>query len=87
VQCSIFRRCSKWRTVAGVGRHTLSRDLAAVRGALSWAFAERAILEACRGKPEREHLVRINVIELGPARRPQAVVELTDASIDLKRSR
>jgi integrase len=45
-----------------------------------------AILEACRGKPEREHLMRFIVIELGTAGRPQAVLELTDANIDLKRN-
>jgi integrase len=45
-----------------------------------------AILEACRGRPEREHLVRFIVIELGTAGRPQAVLELTDANIDLKRN-
>lgn len=44
------------------------------------------ILEACRGKPEREHLVRFIVIELGTAGRPQAVLELTDANIDLNRN-
>jgi integrase len=44
------------------------------------------MLEVCRGKPEREHLVRFMVIELGTAGRPQAVLELTDANIDLKRN-
>lgn len=108
-------RFRAWRTDAGVGGHTLSRDLSAVRGALSWAWKHQLIdhppfiadipshqlapprdrvlsleelarlLEACRGKPEREHLVRFIIIELGTAGRPQAVLELTDANIDLKR--
>ena len=45
-----------------------------------------AILDACAGKPEREHLIRFIVIELGTAGRPEAVLELTDANIDLKRN-
>jgi integrase len=109
-------RFRDWRTAAGVGGHTLSRDLSAVRGSLSWAWKHQLIdhppfiadipthqlapprdrilsleelariLEACRDKPEREHLVRFIVIELGTAGRPQAVLELTDGNIDLKRN-
>lgn len=109
-------RFRAWRTAAGAGGHTLSRDLAAVRGALSWAWKHQLIdhppfiadipthhlapprdrvlsleelariLEACRGKPEREHLVRFIVIELGTAGRPQAVLELTNSNIDLERN-
>jgi len=108
-------RFRSWRATAGVGGHTISRDLAALRGALNWAWKvqriehppfiadvpahqkaparERilsfeeiaAILDACVGKPEREHLIRFIVIELGIAGRPEAVLELTDANIHLKR--
>jgi integrase len=103
------------RADAGAGGHTVSRDLAALRGALSWAWKHQRIehppfiadvprhqkapardrvlsleelariLDACAGRPEREHLVRFIVIELGIAGRPEAVLELTDANIDLKR--
>jgi integrase len=45
-----------------------------------------AILDACAGKCEREHLVRFIVIELGTAGRPEAVLELTHANIDLERN-
>jgi integrase len=101
--------------MAGVGGHTLSRDLAAIRGALSWAWKHQLIdhppfiadvpahlkapprdrvlsfdelariLDACVARPDREHLLRFIVIELGTAGRPQAVLELTDANIDLGR--
>lgn len=109
-------RFRAWRAAAGVGGHTISRDLAALRGALSWArkhqridrapfvadvpmhlrgrprdrlltFEEIAsIIRACVDRPEREHLIRFIVIELGTAGRPQAVLELTDANVDLKRN-
>jgi integrase len=102
------------RAASGVGGHTIDRDLAALRGALNWAWKNQridaplfiasvpahqkapprdrvlsheeiaAILDACTGKPEREHLIRFIVIELGTAGRPEAVLELTDANIDLK---
>ncbi len=103
-----------WRTTAGAGGHTISRDLAALRGSLNWAWKNQRIdhppfimdvpphqkapprdrvlsleeigriLDECAGKPEREHLIRFIVIELGIAGRPQAVLELTDANIDLE---
>jgi integrase len=109
-------RFRAWRSASGVGGHTIDRDLAALRGALTWAWkAQRidhppfiasvpahhkapprervlsfeeiaAILDECLGKPEREHLIRFIVIELGTAGRPEAVLELTDANIDLKRN-
>jgi integrase len=109
-------RFRTWRAESGVGGHTISRDLAALRGALSWAWKHQridhppfiadvpahqkaeprdrvlsfeeiaAILDACAGRPEREHLIRFIVIELGTAGRPDAVLELTDANIDLKRN-
>lgn len=101
------------RVAAGVGGHTIDRDLAALRGALTWAWKNQridhppfirsvpshqkaaprnrvltfkeiaGIMDACHGKPERDHLVRFIVIELGTAGRPEAVLELTDANIDL----
>ena len=110
------RRFRDWRSAAGAGGHTISRDLAALRGALSFArkhhridrapfiadvpmhlrgrprdrvlsFDEiAAIVDVCAGKPDRDHLVRFIVIELGTAGRPQAVLELTDANIDLERN-
>ncbi len=104
------------RAAGGAGGHTISRDLAALRGALSWAWKHQriadhppfiadvpahqkapardrvlsvkeiaSILEACVDRPEREHLIRFIVIELGIAGRPEAVLELTDANIDLER--
>lgn len=109
-------RFRAWRTAAGVGGHTVSRDIAALRGALSWAWKHQliehppfiadvpthqlapprdrilslkelaAILDACKGRPEREHLIRFVVIELGTAGRPQAVLELTDKNVDLERN-
>jgi hypothetical protein len=49
------------------------------------AFEEiAAILDQCTGLPEREHLIRFTVVELGTAGRPDAVLELTDKNIDLK---
>lgn len=109
-------RFRAWRTAAGVGGHTLSRDLAALRGALSWAWKHQlidhppfiadvpahqkapprdrvltmhelaGILEACKGRADREHLARFIVIELGTAGRPQAVLELTHENIDWQRN-
>ena len=34
-------------------------------------------------RPEREHLIRFIVLELGTAGRPQAILELTDTHVDL----
>jgi hypothetical protein len=45
-----------------------------------------SILDACAGRPEREHLIRFMVVELDTAGRPDAVLGLTDANIDLKRN-
>lgn len=42
------------------------------------------ILEACKDRPDREHLLRFIVIELGIAGRPEAVLELTSVNIDLE---
>ncbi len=42
-------------------------------------------MNACVGRPEREHLIRFMVIELGTAGRPDAVLELTDKNVDLER--
>lgn len=109
-------RFRTWRDSSGVGGHTIDRDLAALRGALTWAWKVQridhppyiasvpthqkapprdrvlsieevaAILDECVGRPEREHLIRFIVLELGTAGRPEAVLELTDANIDLKRN-
>lgn len=35
---SFIQRFIKWRSAAGVGGHTISRDLAAIRGALRWSW-------------------------------------------------
>jgi integrase len=108
-------RFRHWRTEAGVGGHTISRDLAALRGALNWAWKNQRIehppfiadvppqdkapardrvltfeeiakiMDASVGRPDREHLVRFMVIELGTAGRPEAVLALTDQNVDLKR--
>jgi integrase len=110
------KRFRSWRAAHGVGGHTISRDLAALRGAVNWAWKNQridhppfiadvpatqkapardrvlsfqelaAILDECLGKPEREHLIRFIVVELGTAGRPEAVLELTGANIDLKRN-
>jgi len=45
-----------------------------------------AIVDACAGRPDREHLIRFIVIELGTAGRAQAVLELEHTSIDLERN-
>lgn len=104
-----------WRAKAGVGGHTISRDLAALRGALFWAWKNQridhppfiadvpahqkapardrvlsfeeiaSIMDACVDRPEREHLIRFMVIELGTAGRPDAVLQLTDKNVDLER--
>ncbi len=108
-------RFREWRAKAGAGGHTVSRDLAALRGTLNWAWkAQRiehppfiadvaptqkapardrvlsleevaALMDACAGRDDREHLLRFIVIELGIAGRPEAVLELTSANIDLRR--
>jgi integrase len=110
------KRFRSWRGAQGVEGHTISRDLAALRGAVNWAWKHQridhppfiadvpaiqkapardrilsfeeiaAILDECAGKPEREHLIRFIVVELGIAGRPQAVLELTDANVDLQRN-
>lgn len=108
-------RFREWRAKAGVGGHTISRDLAALRGTLNWAWKNQRIehppfiadipshqkapardrvlspkevaglIEACRGRDDREHLLRFIVIELGMAGRPQAVLELTSDNVDFER--
>src|SRR5207248_5668200 len=45
-----------------------------------------AIIGACAGRPDREHVIRFIVIELGTAGRPQAVLELEHTNIDLQRN-
>jgi integrase len=102
-----------WRASAGAGGHTISRDLAALRGALNWAWKHQRIdhppfiadvapqqkapardrvlsfeeiariLDECSGRPEREHVLRFVITELGTAGRPEAVLQLTDRNIDL----
>jgi integrase len=110
-------RFREWRATAGAGGHTISRDLAALRGALVWAWKHQriskpppfiadvaaharaqprdrvlshqevaAIVDACAGRPDREHVIRFIVIELGTAGRPQAVLELEHTNIDLERN-
>lgn len=104
-----------WRCKEGVGGHTVSRDLAALRGALTWAWKNQRIehppfiadvpahqktpardrvlsmeevaaqMDACANRDDREHVLRVIVIELGTAGRPEAVLGLTSANIDLKR--
>jgi integrase len=110
-------RFREWRSASGVGGHTVSRDLAALRGALTWAWKHQripkpppfiadvpaharaqprdrvlsqkeiaAIIEACAGHADREHVIRFIVIELGTAGRPQAVLELEHTNFDLERN-
>jgi integrase len=110
-------RFREWRSASGVGGHTVSRDLAALRGALTWAWKHQripkpppfisdvpfhargqprdrvlslkevaAIIDACAGRSDREHVVRFIVIELATAGRPQAVLELEHTNIDLERN-
>lgn len=110
-------RFREWRSESGVGGHTVSRDLAALRGALTWAWKHQripkpppfisdvpfhlrgpprdrvlslkevaAIVDACAGRPDREHVIRFIVIELATAGRPQAVLELEHTNIDLERN-
>jgi integrase len=110
-------RFREWRSASGVGGHTVSRDLAALRGALTWAWKHQripkpppfisdvpfhlrggprdrvlsrdeiaSIIDACAGRPDREHVIRFIVIELGTAGRPQAVLELEHTNIDLERN-
>ncbi|MEO6433849.1 MAG: hypothetical protein ABIO29_07735, partial [Sphingomicrobium sp.] len=113
----IQARFREWRSASGVCGHTVSRDVAALRGALTWAWKHQripkpppfiadvpfhtrgqprdrvlspqevaAIIDACAGRPDREHLIRFIVIELGTAGRPQAVLELEHSNIDLERN-
>jgi integrase len=110
-------RFREWRSASGAGGHTVSRDLAALRGALTWAWKHQrilkpppfisdvpfhargqprdrvlsreevaAIIDACAGRPDREHVIRFIVIELATAGRPQAVLELEHTNIDLERN-
>ena len=110
-------RFREWRSASGVGGHTVSRDVAALRGALTWAWKHQriprpppfiadipahtrgpprdrvlsreevaAIIDACAGRPDREHVIRFIVIELGTAGRPQAVLVLEHTNIDLERN-
>jgi integrase len=111
----VVRRFVERRRNEGVGGHCISRDLAALRGALNWAWKHEyvesvpfipdvppqdkapprdrvltfeeiaALLAACRDRPEREHLIRFMVIELGSAGRPEAVLQLSSENIDLER--
>lgn len=108
-------RFRNWRGQKGAGGHTISRDLAALRGALNWAWKNQriehppfiadvpshqkapardrvlsleevsALVEACRDRDDREHLLRFIIVELGTAGRPQAILELTSNNIDLGR--
>lgn len=108
-------RFREWRAKAGAGGHTVSRDLAALRGTLNWAWKTQriehppfiadvpptqkapardrvlslkevaALMEACAGRDDREHLLRFIIIELGIAGRPEAVLELSSDNIDLRR--
>lgn len=108
------KRFRQWRMSSGAGGHTISRDLAALRGALNWAWKNQRIghppfisdvppgqkapardrvlsfeelgriLEACKDRPDRDHLVRFIIIELGIAGRPEAVLEMTSANIDVE---
>jgi len=108
-------RFRDWRAKSGVGGHTISRDVAALRGALTWAWKNQrvehppfiadvpahqkapagdrvlsmeevaALMDACAGREDREHLLRYIVLGLGTAGRPEAILELTSDNIDLKR--
>lgn len=42
-------------------------------------------MNACVGRPDREHLLKFIIIELGIAGRPEAVLGLTSDNIDLRR--
>ena len=107
-------RFREFRFAAGVGGHTVSRDLAALRSALTWAWKSQliehppfimdipshqkapardrvlstkevaALMDACAGRDDREHLLRYIVLGLGTAGRPDAILELTSDNIDLK---
>jgi integrase len=110
-------RFYSWRAAAGVGGHTIGRDIAALRGALNWAWKahrleaapyiadvpahrkapprERILsfqeigrmLDKCADRPDRKHLIRYIVLQLGTAGRPQAILELTEKDLDLERNR
>ncbi|MEA3537661.1 MAG: tyrosine-type recombinase/integrase [Pseudomonadota bacterium] len=114
VNPDIIKRFVDWRRSAGAGGHTISRDIAALRGALNYAWKTHripsapyiadvkpeqkaaprdrvlsfkevaALMDACTTHPYREHVLRFMVIELGTAGRPQAVLELTDANVDIE---
>ena len=108
-------RFREWRATSGVGGHTISRDVAALRGALTWAWKNQrierppfiadvpaqqkapardrdlsmeevvALMDACAGRDDREHLLRYIVLGLGTAGLPDAILELTSDNIDYKR--
>ena len=44
-----------------------------------------ALMDACAGRDDREHLLRYIILGLGTAGRPDAILELTSDNIDLDR--